>query len=129
MTAGMQQRSLTIKERPNAREGLFRRRAILRETFSREVRLMVQSRATWSILLAILVFVVFAAASRSGLAADPFVIQVLAPETGTAAFLGKEEAQALEVLEKDTNNAGGIDGRQIRFNIQDDQSNPQTAVQ
>lgn len=66
---------------------------------------------------------------RAGRAAEPFAIDVIIPETGAAAFLGKEEGQALAAIEVTVNKAGGIQGRPITFAILDDQSNPSEAVQ
>lgn len=65
----------------------------------------------------------------AGRAADPFEINAILPLTGQAAFLGKEEAAALGVIEQLVNKTGGIAGRQIKFTIVDDQSNPQVGVQ
>lgn len=62
-------------------------------------------------------------------AAEPFEINAILPVTGPASFLGKEEAQTLGVIEQSVNKGGGINGRPIKFAIQDDQSNPQLAVQ
>ena len=62
-------------------------------------------------------------------AADPYEINVIIPLTGIGAFLGKNEAAALGLIEKNVNAGGGIRGRQIKFVIQDDQSNPQVSVQ
>lgn len=62
-------------------------------------------------------------------AADPFEINVILPLTGAGAFIGKEEAAALEVLETSVNKGGGIGGRPVKFNVFDDQSNPQITVQ
>ena len=59
----------------------------------------------------------------------PFDIAVIAPLTGPSAFLGKEEANAIEVLQNVVNKNGGIRGRQIRFTIQDDQSVAQNTVE
>lgn len=64
-----------------------------------------------------------------GRAAEPLTIDVIVSKTGQGAFLGQEEAQALEVLETVTNHAGGIGGRPIHFAISDSQSSPQVAVQ
>ncbi len=69
------------------------------------------------------------AAPLTGSAADPFEIYAILPVTGAGAFLGKEESDTLGVIETLTNKSGGIDGRPIKFVIQDDQSNPQVAVQ
>lgn len=62
-------------------------------------------------------------------AADPYVIPTILPLTGPASFLGKAEAEALNVLEDVVNKSGGIQGRPLKFAIQDDQSSPQVGVQ
>lgn len=62
-------------------------------------------------------------------AADPIEINVILPQTGSGSFIGKEEAGALGVIESLVNKSGGIKGRPIAFTIQDDATNPQTAVQ
>lgn len=62
-------------------------------------------------------------------AADPYVIETVLPLTGPAAFLGREEKQALAILETKVNKTGGIDGRDLQFHIQDDQSSPQVGVE
>lgn len=68
-------------------------------------------------------------AARPTLAAEPLTLYAILPLTGAAAFLGKEEQQSLELIEKLVNEKGGIKGRPIHFNIQDDQSSPQIGVQ
>ncbi|HXP92140.1 MAG TPA: ABC transporter substrate-binding protein [Candidatus Binatia bacterium] len=62
-------------------------------------------------------------------AADPYEINAILSVTGQASFLGKEEAQALGVIEDMVNKAGGVAGRPVKFVVADDQSNPQIAVQ
>lgn len=62
-------------------------------------------------------------------AADPYEINVIVPLTGIGAFLGKNEAAALAIVEKNVNASGGVRGRPVKFVIEDDQSNPQVAVQ
>lgn len=62
-------------------------------------------------------------------AGDPYVIYAVLPTTGGAAFLGKQEAEALRVFEDDLNKAGGIKGRPLHVVVSDDQTNPQIAVQ
>ena len=62
-------------------------------------------------------------------AADVYDIPTIMSLTGSAAFLGKSEALALQLVEQLVNKQGGIKGRPIHFALQDDQSNPQTAVQ
>ncbi len=61
-------------------------------------------------------------------ALDPYDINVITPLTGIGAFIGKNEAAALSLVEKNVNDAGGVRGRQIHFVVADDQSNPQIAV-
>jgi branched-chain amino acid transport system substrate-binding protein len=67
--------------------------------------------------------------TRPAGAADPFEIPVIMPLTGGGAFLGTSENQSLGIIEKMVNASGGIKGRPIHFAVQDDQSNPQVAVQ
>jgi branched-chain amino acid transport system substrate-binding protein len=62
-------------------------------------------------------------------AADPYKINVILPLTGGAAFLGKGEQQALQILQTSINQDGGINGQTLEFVFHDDQTNPQTAVQ
>jgi branched-chain amino acid transport system substrate-binding protein len=69
------------------------------------------------------------AAPLAASAAEPFEINAILPVTGAGAFLGKEESEALGVIETLTNKSGGIGGRPIKFVIADDQSNPQVALQ
>ncbi len=61
-------------------------------------------------------------------AADTYDIDVVLPLTGGAAFLGKGEQTALQLLQKMENEKGGIHGRQINFVFHDDQTHPQVAV-
>jgi branched-chain amino acid transport system substrate-binding protein len=62
-------------------------------------------------------------------AADPYRIDVILPLTGNGAFLGQGEQTALRILEKEVNADGGIRGQPVLFNIQDDGSSAQSAVQ
>lgn len=62
-------------------------------------------------------------------AADDYEIHVVLPLSGGASFLGKAEQQSLQLVEKSTNDTGGIQGRPLKFIFHDDQSSPQTAVQ
>ena len=82
--------------------------------------------------LCLSVFVVMLTAlvvPHASAADDTYDIQVIDDLTGAAAFLGKEEQQALELFEKLVNQQGGLEGRKLRFVFHDDQSNPQIAVQ
>ncbi|GAC1414604.1 MAG: ABC transporter substrate-binding protein [Candidatus Velthaea sp.] len=65
----------------------------------------------------------------AGAAESTYDIDVIISLTGNAAFLGKEQVAALDAVEKIQNARGGIGGRKVHFVIQDDASNPQTAVQ
>lgn len=76
--------------------------------------------------IAMLVGIIAAPPAR---AADPYDMTVILPLTGNAAFLGKTEQEALQVVEKVVNAHGGVHGHQVRFNFRDDQSTPQLAVQ
>ncbi len=65
----------------------------------------------------------------SAYASDPYKINVILPLTGGAAFLGKGEQQALQLLETVVNKEGGINGQSLEFVFHDDQTNPQITVQ
>ena len=80
-------------------------------------------------VLAAALLVLAAPGARPAAAADPFEIPVIMPLTGGGAFLGTSELQSLQIIEKMVNKQGGIKGRPIHFAVQDDQSNPQVAVQ
>ena len=73
--------------------------------------------------------VCFCALSLPARAAEPYSIAVVLSLTGGAAFLGTKEAASLRVLESTVNAQGGVRGRPVRFDIADDESNPQVAVQ
>lgn len=75
-------------------------------------------------LLLLAALTVFPAAAE-----DTYDIHVVEALTGGGSFLGKEEQQALILVEKTVNKSGGIHGKPVRFLFHDDQSNPQLAVQ
>jgi branched-chain amino acid transport system substrate-binding protein len=60
---------------------------------------------------------------------DPIEINAIVPMTGGAAFIGKGYSAAFTALETAVNKHGGINGRPLKFVVQDDQSNPQVSVQ
>jgi branched-chain amino acid transport system substrate-binding protein len=62
-------------------------------------------------------------------AADPYDIYVILALTGPLALIGNDEQTSLRIEERIINAGGGINGRPVRFVIQDDQSAPATAVQ
>jgi branched-chain amino acid transport system substrate-binding protein len=80
-------------------------------------------------LPACLVAALLALVPFSATAADPYDIYVIAPLTGSSAFLGKEESNAIGVIQDVVNKSGGIRGRPIRFIVQDDQSIVQNSVE
>jgi branched-chain amino acid transport system substrate-binding protein len=56
-------------------------------------------------------------------------IPVILSQTGAAAAPGQDQMAALGAYEKLVNRTGGIRGQQLHFQIYDDQSSPQVAVQ
>lgn len=60
---------------------------------------------------------------------EPFVIPVALPLTGQAGFIGSQAVKAVAALETLVNRTGGIRGRPVKFNVEDDQTSPQVAVQ
>lgn len=62
-------------------------------------------------------------------AADPFVVDVLLPMTGSASFYSTAQQQSLHVVEETANKTGGIGGRPLKFVFNDDQSDPKIDVQ
>jgi branched-chain amino acid transport system substrate-binding protein len=62
-------------------------------------------------------------------AAEPYDVNVIVSLTGIAAFIGKQEADALHALEPVVNRTGGIHGRPVHFVMVDDASTPATSVQ
>jgi branched-chain amino acid transport system substrate-binding protein len=84
-------------------------------------------RAVFSVAaIAALVIPLQAAPSR---AAEPFEINVIVSLTGPFAFIGSAEAASVRNIESIVNKSGGIKGQPVKMVIQDDQSNPATAVQ
>jgi branched-chain amino acid transport system substrate-binding protein len=79
------------------------------------------------------IFVLLTAICSTGLLAatppPPFTVHAILSLTGSAAFLGKAEAESLHAVEVVINQSGGIRGRPIKFIIEDDQTNPTVAVQ
>jgi branched-chain amino acid transport system substrate-binding protein len=81
----------------------------------------------WAALCALLLL---AAATPVGVrGAEPYRINAIVSLTGSAAFLGREAAQTLGILERTVNRSGGINGTPIAFVVYDDESNPQIATQ
>ena len=60
---------------------------------------------------------------------DTYQLHAVLSLTGSGAFLGQEEQQAMQLAEGVINRSGGIHGRPVHFVFHDDQSSPQVAVQ
>lgn len=56
-------------------------------------------------------------------------INVILPLTGSLAFSGQKQLEAIKVAETVVNRNGGIDGRPVHFVVHDDASTPTTTVQ
>jgi len=71
-----------------------------------------------------------ASSSSSGRSASgsTYTIHAIVSETGSASFLGTEEAAAFNALAKYVNSTGGIDGHQLAFAVSDNQSTASTSV-
>jgi branched-chain amino acid transport system substrate-binding protein len=67
--------------------------------------------------------------ASAAVAQTTYDIPVVLSLSGPAAFLGKQEQQAIELKEKVLNQAGGIHGKPVRFVFHDDATSPQTSVQ
>jgi branched-chain amino acid transport system substrate-binding protein len=91
--------------------------------------MLTRSKRLAGAVLAAGLILLSAPGAQPAVAADPFEIPVIMPLTGGGAFLGSSENQSLQLIEKMVNTSGGIKGRPIHFAVQDDQSNPQVAVQ
>jgi branched-chain amino acid transport system substrate-binding protein len=90
---------------------------------------MMHSTPPLRTVAALVVSLLCAGIAPADSADQPYEINAIISLTGSAAFLGKEEQQALDAVEKVQNARGGIKGRKIHFAIADDQSNPQVSVQ
>lgn len=81
------------------------------------------------LLAAVLALTLLTLQAGPSAAADPFVIPVIASVTGSGAFATQEDVNAIKVIESVVNAHGGIRGRPISFQIEDDQTNPAVGVQ
>jgi branched-chain amino acid transport system substrate-binding protein len=82
-----------------------------------------------AVLLTALALVLSACGGSSTAGGGTLEIHAIVPVTGGAAFLGKEEQQALQQLETVVNKQGGVGGRPVHFVVHDDQSKPDIDVQ
>jgi branched-chain amino acid transport system substrate-binding protein len=98
----------------------------------RSIRQVFQAAGAWRAgvaalcgMIAVVQFTTPAFAAEQAVTLD-----VIIPTSGAGAFLGKAEVDALRLFETVVNEKeGGIRGRPLHFEIQDDQSSPQIAVQ
>jgi len=74
-----------------------------------------------------LCFLVLVFASTS-LAADEILFAVVGPMSGDSEALGIQERQGAEIAVKEINDAGGINGKMLKFIVGDDQANPNQAT-
>lgn len=59
----------------------------------------------------------------------PFTIDVILSQTGQSAFQGQQAAAAIKAAESAINADGGINGRPVHFELHDDETKPQVAVE
>ncbi|HEV8021191.1 MAG TPA: ABC transporter substrate-binding protein [Candidatus Lustribacter sp.] len=72
------------------------------------------------------------AASRAASPAPsktPFTIDVIVSQTGQSAFQGQQAIAAIRAVESAINADGGINGQPVRFQLHDDETKPQVAVE
>lgn len=66
--------------------------------------------------------------SRGG-SNDTIKVGVIGPLTGSASTYGQSVKNGVELLQNEVNTTGGIDGKQIEFIFEDDQADPNSAIQ
>ena len=71
------------------------------------------------------------AASRAATPAPktPYTIDVILSETGSSAFQGQQAVAAITAVESAINADGGINGQPVHFELHDDETKPQVAVE
>ena len=67
-------------------------------------------------------------AAPAALAQEPVTVVVAGPFTGASATVGDQMRHGVELAVKDLNDGGGIQGRPVRMEIQDDACDPKQAV-
>jgi branched-chain amino acid transport system substrate-binding protein len=70
-----------------------------------------------------------AGSTMAARAADAYDLNVVLPLTGSAAFVGQGQRDALLAFEAQTSDNGGVGGAKLHFVFHDDQTSPQVAVQ
>ncbi len=79
-------------------------------------------------LLCLVFCLVLASTGRFSWAVEPVKIGTIFSITGWAGFIGTPQKEVFTALVEDINKKGGINGRQLEFYYEDDQSVPTTAV-
>ena len=82
-------------------------------------------RKIFALLVSIFVFL---GITSLGLAQEPVKIGAVLSLTGFASFMGEPEKNTFEMLEKEVNKSGGINGRPLRVIVYDDKSDSTEAV-
>ena len=67
--------------------------------------------------------------STSGATGDTIKIGAIGPLSGAASTYGVSVKEGAQLLEKEVNDAGGINGKKIQFIFEDDQADPNSAMQ
>ncbi len=91
----------------------------------------VRHRCLWSLILpcCLLLAALGPTSGRTAETLPPYQLYVVLSITGQGAFLGQSQADTLRALQDYVNQHGGIDGRQLRFEIVDNESKPELSVQ
>jgi branched-chain amino acid transport system substrate-binding protein len=76
----------------------------------------------------VLTLVAICSLAGPGRAEEPYDLYMITSQTGSGAFLGRDQVASAQAAERYVNAHGGIRGRTLRIVIVDDQSNPGTAV-
>lgn len=66
--------------------------------------------------------------SAQGKDSDTIKLGAVYPLTGDVAAVGESCKNALQMLEEETNNNGGINGKKIKFSFEDDENKPASAA-
>lgn len=82
----------------------------------------------WSILVLLVLMVVVSACSKGDSQGDTIHIGVSGPMSGTQAQYGEAFKNGAELAAKQINDAGGIDGKNVRIVVEDDKGEPNEAV-
>jgi branched-chain amino acid transport system substrate-binding protein len=90
---------------------------------------LARSRRTAALALAAVLGSMAASGAAVPSPQTPFTIDVIISQTGQSAFQGQQAAAAIAAVESAINADGGINGRPVHFDIHDDETKPQIAVE